>query len=181
MADTKEISRKLSYALYPSIALVLTGSVLRVMHWPYANMIVLAGSILLVLLTILRFAFVAENKIEASFKALFVLSIATLFINSLYGNIQNRWYILIAAGTSLFLWQGFRFVLLLKEARNKVSKLVIVAEFFSGLARGIILFGIIGKLLHLSYSNTLVFIGFLMLLPWVLLQLLGREDKTEEE
>ena len=157
-------SKILTLPLRISLIILIYGALFKLMHWPNANVLMLIGSTLVLVLYIIRFFYKIEKKLLDYVKLFLVLIWLFNYTITVFHFLKLPYVLEIILAILFFWWLIVEGLTIFKERKfkdNKVLKAIYYLLF--GTCSMFILFGLLFKIQHWPYGSLLFTLGILVL------------------
>ena len=168
--NNSTIIKLIDTALQVAVAAALLGVSFRVMHWPYATLILVVSSVSFACLYPIKFTLNSQKKTSDYFKLVLALTwgLGTLFssLELQYSNLMN--YLALGIFLLWFLFNGLR------KDGGISGILFIISAVFVGL-------GCLFRFMHWPGISVLFGIGILTGCLWVVIGMFLKSSEEDEE
>mgnify|MGYP003624168290 FL=1 len=154
----------LTFPLRLSIIILIFGALFKIMHWPYSNILILIGSILVGLLYTFRFIFKRNKESLDYVKLSMILLWIFSYLNSAFHAINIPYIFEIALLILFIYWFIFEGIYYFKNRKYKKNAFL-KAFYFLLISMTIfaLFFGILFKIQHWPYGALLFTTGILLM------------------
>lgn len=160
----KQATKILTLPLRAALVILLYGALFKVMHWPYAQTLMLYGSIAILILYSIRFLFKKEKQRLDFIKLGLVLIWVFSYIINVF-HLLNMPYVLEIVLLGLFVWwfieEGLTYFIRRKLVDNGFIKFFYYGLSITSLA--LIIIGSLFKVQHWPYGSIMFTFGILLL------------------
>lgn len=157
-------TKKLTIPLRLALIVLIYGALFKVMHWPYAQTLMLYGSLFILILYTIRFLLKTE-KVQLDYIKLVLVLVWMIGYFIKVFHIFNMPYVFEIFFLALFAWwfieEGISYFTRRKLKDNRWLKYLYYS--FSIITIALLVFGVLFKIQHWPYGSILVTCGALLL------------------
>ena len=170
--NLKKFFSRISIPIF--LVTLFIGMLLKIMHWPYGNLIITTSYIFIIAFYFLRFSNKVEKKILDFIKLILVSSFCIHAILRLYHLLYQEIFRIIAFISFLF-WitlEGFSYF---KQGDNSFKNKLINLSLLIGGA--LIIIGTLFIIMHWRYGLIILLTGFILSFFYLIFGIWGEDDE----